>query len=89
MKTAKYMYRCRLCGAQFFDGTESSAERSSRILQDISIFGKDMSGIKGLYGDNAVNGMSVSLVRTHECYGTWGADMAEGLADLIGFMVEK
>jgi len=88
MATAKYMYKCRMCSARFFDGTESGVEKASRILQDIAIFGKDMSDNDKLYGDKAVKGMTVSLVRTHECYGKWGKGRAEGLADLIGYEVE-
>jgi hypothetical protein len=86
--TAKYMYKCRLCGAQFFDGSESGVERANRTMRDIALFGKDCCDNVELYGDKAVHGMKVDLVMVHQCHGTFGMK-AEGLADLIGYMVDN
>ena len=89
MDTAKWMYKCRLCGAEFFDGIECTAEKGSRILSDICAFGKDMTNNEKIYGENAVKGMSVPNTTIHKCYGRWSGDMAEGIADLIGFIIER
>jgi hypothetical protein len=80
-QTAKYKYKCRNCGALFFDGLESSVEVASRTLQDICIFGKDPL--------LSHQGMAVPMMRPHgECFGEWGKGRAEGVADLVGYEVE-
>lgn len=89
MTTAKYMYRCRLCGARFYDGTESSTEKANLVLSDMIHFNKDRTNDRVLHGKDAVSGIMVASSVRHQCHGAYGVDSAYGIADFIGYTISE
>ena len=82
--TAKFKYKCRLCGKKYFNGLESSSKTAEMAMTTLVITGKD-------YNAQINKTMAVMMLETHHCngYDENKPGYKVGVADLIGYEVEQ